>query len=208
MNKLLIFPHNGNAIEALDAITHEYELIGFIDDDEQKQGKIDCGYRIFSREVLVRYPEAKVLAIPGGYVNFLKRKLIIDSLEITKKRYATVIHPRATITPQATIGYNVLIMAGVVVAGNAVVKNHVCILPNSVIHHGVLISSYCQIGSSVTVAGNSVIHTNCYLGAGSNVIDQVQIGANSLVGLGTNVIRSLPAHVKVVGNPARVIEKL
>ena len=36
--KLVIFPYNGNGIEALDCINDdEFELIGFIDDDKNKK---------------------------------------------------------------------------------------------------------------------------------------------------------------------------
>ena len=38
LKKLVIFPFNGNGIEALDCIdTEQYELISFIDDDPQKR---------------------------------------------------------------------------------------------------------------------------------------------------------------------------
>ncbi len=36
MNKLIIFPFNGNGIEAMDCIGNEYELIAFADDTAEK----------------------------------------------------------------------------------------------------------------------------------------------------------------------------
>ena len=115
---------------------------------------------------------------------------LIEGLEIGADRWARVIHPTARISPLATIGYNVLLMAGVVVTSNAVIGNHVCVLPNTVIHHDARIGDWSLIGSNVTVAGNTSIGDNCYIGSGSSIMDGLTIGAGTLVGLGSTVIRS------------------
>jgi hypothetical protein len=35
---LLVFPYNGNALEALDCVGDSYRFIGFVDDTPEKQG--------------------------------------------------------------------------------------------------------------------------------------------------------------------------
>jgi hypothetical protein len=51
--KLVIFPFNGNGMEALDCISFEdYEFVGFIDDDARKRSP---QYEIYSREILQQY---------------------------------------------------------------------------------------------------------------------------------------------------------
>lgn len=205
MKKLIIFPYNGNALEAIDCIGQGYELIGFIDDTIEKQGKQRNGYEVFSRDILDKYREARVLAVPGSPITYLRRKEAIESLDIPPDRFATLIHPRATISSLAEIGYNVLIMAGVVITSNAIINSHICILPNSVIHHDVKIKDYSLIGANVTIAGSTLIGENCYIGSGSSLINGIEIGKNSLIGLGSNVIKSMPSNSKAVGNPARKI---
>jgi acetyltransferase-like isoleucine patch superfamily enzyme len=54
-------------------------------------------------------------------------------------------------------------------------------------------------------AGRTEIGKNCYVGSGSNIIDNIKVGDGTLVGLGTTLLKSLPANSKVVGNPARSI---
>jgi len=203
MEKLLIFPFNGNGIEAIDCVRGQYDFIGFIDDTIEKQGKTTFGIEVFGREMLSRYKEAKVLVVPGSPASFHLRKKIIDDLKIPNERFATVISPFATISKMAIIGYNVLIMAGVVITSNAIIGNHICILPNTVIHHDSQIYDYTLIGSNVTIAGNSKIGVNCYIGSGTSIINNIEIGDNTLIGMGTNVIKSLPFNSRVVGNPAR-----
>ncbi|MGN7204109.1 NeuD/PglB/VioB family sugar acetyltransferase [Pedobacter sp. SAFR-022] len=202
--KLVIFPYNGNGIEALDCIDHEvYEVIGFIDDD---QGKCSSNHKIFRRSIIEDYSELLVLAVPGSPSSFRNRNENINSLKLNPDRFITAIHPRASIGRNVSIGYNCLIMAGVVITSNAIIKNHVCILPNSVIHHDVKVNDYTLIGSNVVIAGGTSIGKNCYIGSGTNVINGVQIGDKALVGLGSNVIRSISENTTVAGNPALVLE--
>lgn len=207
MGEFLFFPYNGNSLEALSCLSSSDIFIGFIDDDQEKQGTEKYGYRIFSRDAINKYPKSKILAVPGNPNNFILRQQIIDSLNIPRKRFARVIHPNSIVSKIAEIGFNVLIMGGVVITSNAKIGNHICILPNSVIHHDCKIGDYCLIGSSVTIAGNTIINENCYIGSGSNIINDIEIGEKSMVGLGTNLIRSFPKYSIIVGNPSRVIGK-
>jgi len=203
--RLLIFPCNGNAIESLDCICDAYRLIGFVDDTPQKQGSTVAGHAVHPRSALHRWPDAKVLAVPGSPRSYLQRRALIEGLEIGADRWARVIHPTARVSPLATVGYNVLLMAGVVVTSNAVIGNHVCVLPNTVIHHDARIGDWSLIGSNVTIAGNTSIGDNCYIASGSTIMDGLTIGAGTLIGLGSTVIRSAAAASRIAGNPARPV---
>ncbi len=200
--KLVIFPFNGNGIEALDCISfEEYDFLGFVDDDPLKKSE---KYSIYSRDILRNRKEVFVLAVPGSPASFQERKEIINSLGLKNfDRYITAIHPNASIGRNAVIGENCLIMAGVVITSNAQVKNHVCILPNTVIHHDSVVNDYTLIGSNVVVAGGTTIGEGCYIGSGTTIINGVSIGDFTLVGLGSNVLHNVGGHAKMVGNPAR-----
>lgn len=202
---LLIFPCNGNGIEALDCLDETYELIGFVDDAVEKRGTRVAGYPVFGREALTGHRAARVLAMPGSPSSYKSRPKIVKGLGVAADRFTTVIHPRATVSPLARIGRNVLIMAGVVITSNAVIGDHVCILPNTVVHHDAVVGPWSLIGSSVTIAGGTVIEENCYIGSGSSVIQGVKLREKCLVGLGANVIRNVAANARVAGNPAREI---
>lgn len=73
MQDLLIFPYNGNGLEALDCLGKEYHFLGFVDDTPEKQGVNQYGHRVFDRSAFDQYPDAKVLAVPGGPLSFSTR---------------------------------------------------------------------------------------------------------------------------------------
>lgn len=202
MKKLVIFPFNGNGIEAVDCVnTAEYELLGFVDDD---LSKVSSHYEIFRRDFIGKYQEVFVLAVPGSPESFLHRKRIISSLPIkNRERFVSIQHPAASVGKNVKVGINCLIMSGVVLTSNAQLGDHVCILPNSVIHHDSTIGDYTIIGSKVIVAGGTSVGKNCYVGSGSNIMNGLLLGDCSLIGMGSNVIRNVEENSKVAGNPAR-----
>lgn len=200
---LMVFPCNGNGLEALGCLGAAHRFIGFVDDTPEKQRAGLFNHPVMNRAGLLRHPDAKVLAVPGSASSYLTRRQVIEGLQIDDARWARVIHPSASVSALASIGRNVLIMAGVVITSNAVIGDHVCVLPNSVIHHDVVIGAWSLIGSNVTLAGGTVVGENCYVGSGSSLMNGLSIGHGALVGLGSNVIRDVPAGAKVAGNPAR-----
>ena len=202
---LLIFPYNGNGLEALDCLGEAWRLVAFVDDTPEKQGRDRHGCLVTGRDALQRFPDARVLAVPGGPASYRNRRQVVQALDVPPERLATVIHPSARVSPLATIGRNVLLMAGVVVTSNAVIGDHVCVLPNTVIHHDARIGDWCLIGSNVTIAGGVTLGENCYVGSGTSVMNGLEVGAGSLVGLGSNVIRNVAAGACVAGNPARTL---
>ncbi|HUU36316.1 MAG TPA: acetyltransferase [Vicinamibacterales bacterium] len=200
--KLIVFPFNGNGLEAIDCLGQAFELVGFVDDAVEKHGRHGAA-EVYSRKLLDEVPEAQVLAVPGSPTSFRGRKALIASLGISDERFACVVHPRACVADPRNLGRNVLVMAGVVVTSNARIGNHVCLLPNAVVHHDVVIGDYTLVGSNVTLAGGVRVGEGCYLGSGSRFISGAEVGEGALVGLGANVIRHVAPGSRVAGNPAR-----
>lgn len=141
--KILLFPYNGNAIEAVDCLDDDYELLGFIDDMEEKQGKVENGFRIFSRDILDKYPEAKVLAVPGSPTSYLRREAIIKSLGVPEDRFVTI---------DDTISDYSLIGANVTVAGDSKIGRN------------------CYIGSGSSIIDGIEIGEKSLVGLGTNII--------------------------------------
>lgn len=203
--ELLVFPCNGNGLEAIDCLAPGQTIVGFVDDAEAKKGSRVHGVPVHGRELLVQRPQAKVLAVPGSPSSYRSRRQLIEGLGVSGARFARVVHASARISPMAVIGRNVLIMAGVVVTSNAVIGDHVCILPNTVVHHDVIVGAWTLIGSNVTLAGGVELGENCYIGSGTSVMNGLRVGHGALVGLGSTLIRNVEPETVVAGTPARVL---
>jgi sugar O-acyltransferase (sialic acid O-acetyltransferase NeuD family) len=206
MRDVLLFPCNGNAVEALDCLGDDFRAIGFIDDDPGKVGAEVLGLPVRDRAAITDHPAAGIIAVPGSPTSFSRRAALISSLEVPRDRFATIVHPSAVVSRHARLGVNVLIMAGTVVTATAVIGDHVVILPNSVIHHDSRIGAYSVLGSGVLIAGFVQIGANCYVASGSRIRDHVTIAPGTLIGLGSTVLRSIHEPGGVwAGDPARFV---
>src|SRR5690606_37902185 len=125
MQDLLIFPFNGNGLEALGCLGKNFNFLGFVDDTKTKQGIHEEGFTVFDRSAFEKYENAMVLAVPGSPSSYKHRQEIISSLNLPAHRFASVIHEKAVVSTMAQIGYNVLLMAGVVITSNAKIGDHV-----------------------------------------------------------------------------------
>jgi len=215
IQKLIIFPFGGNSREAILSIRainrskKTWDVVGFIDDNTATHGKECLGVRVLGgREILKKFPKAKVLAVPGNPDNFLKRKDIIGSLKLEESRFATIIDPSVTLSPDAKVGRNTLLMSNVIVSCGVTIGEHCVVLPNTAVLHDSVVGDYCCIGSNVSLSGNVTIAPMCYVGSGVTMKGGISINKRTLIGLGSNVISDIGEGVVAVGNPARVIRQV
>jgi len=210
---LLLFPFSGNAREAASIIAFskelngKWEVIGFIDDNAGTHAERFSGIPVLGgREKFGKFPDAKVLAVPGRPDNFLERRNIITRLGIPRDRLATVVAPNASILTEHRIGVNTLILSNVVVGSGVIIGDHCVILPNTTVGHDAVINDYCLIGANAALSGNVTVEENCYIGTGATVREKIIIHKESLVGIGANVIKHVEANSTVAGNPARPLK--
>jgi sugar O-acyltransferase (sialic acid O-acetyltransferase NeuD family) len=200
---LLVLGFGGNAIDAIDTIQNSYEIIGFIDDNPERQKLSFDGIPVYARQVLEKYKDAKVITLIGSEATFRNREKIISEFKLPDSRFATIIHPIALVSRLAKVGHDVIVFAGAIVTANALIGNHIFVLPNSVIHHDVSIGDFTMIGSNVTIAGHVKVGKNCYLGSASSIKNGIDIGDGSIIGMAANVVCSVPPDSTMIGNPAK-----
>jgi len=195
-------------VASINARKKKWNLLGYLDDDPLKQGSEINDFPVLGtlRDV-IRYDDCFFVATFGSpKTNFLKKRIIND-LRIPIDRFATLIHPRANVSPYAKIGRDTVIYVGTYVGTNAFIGDHVKILANCNISHDCIIHDFTTIAHSVSISGEVTIKEGCYLGSNSSIRQRLDIGEWSLIGLGAVIIRDVPPYCTIVGNPGRVIRK-
>jgi len=212
--KLVILGAGGNATVIASAVEDiidaggDYEILGYLDDIKEK-GKLINNY-----PVLGTVPDAPSYLkdkdtmfvyslLTAKKVNERIEKLM--KLNLPMERFATLVHPQATVSRHSSLGRGVVIMPGVVISPNVSVGNFVLIYANSLIGHDVSIGDYCFVANCVSVGSTVALGKGAYLGSNSSIREKVNIGENALVGLGAVVIKDVPDGKTVVGNPAKVL---
>jgi len=212
--KLLLFPFGGSAREALVTIqscpvlSDEWDVIGFVDDNLEVKGKECCGVKVLGgREVFDEHKDFYVLAVPAHPDIYLKRKEIIDGLNIDLKRWATIVHSSCVVSEDANVGVNTIIMPFGFVSTKTSIGDHCVVLSRSIISHDTHVADYCCLGGHVTISGSVKIDEQSFIGSSTTIRENIHVGEKSLVGMGSNVVSDVSAKTVVIGNPAKEIRK-
>ena len=212
---LIILGLGGNSLGALDAALEarraglaSWQVMGFLDDRPQPDGAKFHGFPILGRlDDAWRFTDASFVNGIGGVQSFRNRPDFIARTGLPPERFATVVHPRATVSPLARVGIGCILLANSVVCAEAVVGDHVVVLENSVVNHNVTAGDHTLIAASVSISGFVAIEPETYIGCGSTIRQQVRIGRGALVGMGSVVLNDVPPGQVVVGNPARLLRE-
>ena len=92
-----------------------WDPCGFVDDDPAEPGTIVDGLPVFGTiGTLATSPDAMVVVGTGRPDNYTSRRAIVGRLGLPAERYATIVHPDASIAPTTAIGVGTVILAGTV----------------------------------------------------------------------------------------------
>jgi UDP-perosamine 4-acetyltransferase len=138
--------------------------------------------------------------------NSLRERLATQAIN-QGYQLVNALSPQAIISPTASLGAGIAIMAGAVINAETRIDDLVIINTGATIDHD------CQIGKSVHIApqcalaGNVRIGNQSFLGLGTKVIPDLEIGEKVMIGAGAVVIANIKSEATAVGVPARIINK-
>jgi sugar O-acyltransferase (sialic acid O-acetyltransferase NeuD family) len=183
------------------------EIVGVIDDDEQKIGRQVLGIPVVGScaqlvSLAAKYRvDGTALAIGDNYI----REQLFRRVKGAGLAVFRVIHPSACISRFAALGEGVVVLAGSVINPGSVVGDNVCVNTRASIDHDNHLEYSCHVFPNATLAGGVHVGECSYVGTGAVVIPNCRIGRFSYVGAGAVVIDDVGEGVKVVGVPAHEI---
>jgi sugar O-acyltransferase (sialic acid O-acetyltransferase NeuD family) len=194
------------AVRASNSITPTWDLLGFLDDDPAKQGTTIAGLQVIDGiDAVHDYPNAQVVLCPGRPDNYVIRRELERRLDLDEGRYATVVHPAASVGLTCAIGHGSVVLAHASLTADVVVGRHVLIMPQVVLTHDVRVGDWATIASGVLIGGGGHIAPGAYIGSGACLREGVTVGEWAMVGMGAVVTRDVPPARLWFGVPARDI---
>jgi sugar O-acyltransferase (sialic acid O-acetyltransferase NeuD family) len=196
------------AVRALNAVAPTWKLLGYLDDDPAKQGAMISGLRVLDRiEAVADYPDAQLLLCPGRPDNYVARCLLAERLALDDERYATVVHPTATVGTTCGVGAGSVLLAHVDLTADVVLGRHVVVMPQVVLTHDVRVDDYATLASGVRVGGACQIGRGAYIGSGACLREGIEVGEWAMVGMGSVVTADVAAERLWYGVPARDVAR-
>jgi sugar O-acyltransferase (sialic acid O-acetyltransferase NeuD family) len=209
MEKIILCGASGNANDVLDileAINQRqptWQVAGFLDDSLQRHSYF-MDWEVLGRlSDAVQFADCKFINCIGSERTHRMRSELIGKTGLPVQRFATLVHPMASMSARASVGYGVYVSFGCSVGGGASLEDHVSLGPRVIVGHDSRIERGSMLAAGSIVSGFATVGAASYLGAGCAVKQMLCIGEQSLIGMGAVVTRDVAPGVTVVGNPAR-----
>ena len=189
--KVIIIGASGHGKVVADIITAcGDEVIGFLDDDPQKEslGCIDS---------FVKYPEADFFIAIG---DTRTRKEISRRIHCN---WYTAVHPSAVISPSVSIGPGTVIMPNCVINANATIGSHCIVNSASVVEHDNKIGNYSHVSVGAKLGGGVRIGEAVWVGIGATISNNISVCSNTIIGAGAVVVKNIDEPGIYIGMPAR-----
>jgi sugar O-acyltransferase (sialic acid O-acetyltransferase NeuD family) len=192
-------------IEALESSDNMPHPAGFIDDDPSAADldRVDAlGSQVMgSVDDLIRRTEpfSAVLAIGSSSA----RETIAGLLAHSPVSFPAIVHPDTTMGCDVRLAEGVVVAAGSRLSTSIEVGRHVHIDQNAVVGHDCILGDFSRLNPQACVSGAVKIGRGVLIGANATVLQGLRVGDAAVVGAGSCVVRDVPSDSLVKGVPAR-----
>jgi len=195
-----------DAILELNAVKPTYDVLGYVTRDGKPREKGGLAF-LGDFEAVGSLPEdVQITGFTFGPGSYRTWPDTVAGLGLPRERFATIIHPHASVSGQSTVGRGSVVLAGTTVGAFVTIGDHVIILQNVGLSHDDVIDDYSCLAVGVSFSGSVRVGRNCFLGTNSTIIGAA-IGEGSMVGAGTLIRHDVPPGEVWVGNPGRFLRE-
>lgn len=207
--KLILIGGGGHCKSCIDVIQLHggFDISGILDVPE-KTGTMIYGFPVIGTDQSLDSfvnPETEFLITIGQIKSAALRTAIHQKLKQAGARLATVVSPRATVSPSARIGNGTIILHHALVNADAVIGENCIINTGAIVEHDVSIGSNVHLSTGAIVNGSVIVGDGTFIGSGTMAANNIAIGKNVIIGAGSVVIRSISEEGTYAGNPCRKI---
>ncbi len=181
----------------------DYKVVGFLDDDKTKHGKVVYGSKVlgsidnFGDHASKNTHAALAISSPHA------KKSILSRLSKFDIHFPNLIFSRVWLSKNVSLGRGNILYPGVSINYESSLSDFVTINMNCAIGHNATISDYCTLAPGVNLGGFTVIEELVEVGIGVSTKQNVRIGKGAIIGGQSMVVKNVGAGTIVRGVPGK-----
>jgi len=134
------------------------------------------------------------------------RRTCAQLIEDRGGRFVSLVHRTATIGPNVVIGEGTLIAPNAFLSADVRIGRHAAVFHGTSIGHDAVLGDFSHVYAQCSVGGAVRIEEGAIVYPGAVIVPRRTIGVNAVVGAGSTVILNVRPGASVVGNPAKEIK--
>lgn len=188
-----------------------FDIVGFLDDDNEKSGLVYRGIRVF--ESIEQIFEVNECNLKGNLYAICAiaspkaKEQVIGRFSREELQFINIIHPTAYVGETVSLGTGIIIGPNCVITSDICIEDHVCINPMCGIGHGTRIGRFSTLYWNVCVGGDATIGYGAEIGTGAFIKQGTVIEDSCIIGAGAVVLKKVLRGCTVAGVPARELIK-
>ncbi|MBD3670070.1 MAG: acetyltransferase [Gammaproteobacteria bacterium] len=210
---LLLIGGGGHAKVLIDALqTLRANLLGVVDPGlSAGTGNGPLGLDVLGGDDVIKDYDPQNTWLVNGIGSMPGDKGVRSELFLRYKqmgyRFATVVHPAATVSEHAILDEGVQVMAGVVIQAGVRLGENTIINSGALVDHDCDIGRHCHLAPRSCLSGAVHVAEQTHIGVGATVIQGVRIGSQAVIGAGAIVVRDVDDNSTVrMASAAKTIE--
>ena len=197
---MILYGARGQAKVIYDLILSNNQLLEYLIDDNPPE-EFPHHLPVYKPEEHLLKDKKLIIAIGNNQI----RKRIAKNIE-SLCVFETMIHRSAYISRFTEIDEGTVIMPKVCINAEVKIGKHCIINTGAIIEHECIIEDFVHISPNATLAGNIKVKNGAHIGLGALIVQGVVIGENAIIGAGAVVLKDVPDHAVMVGNPAKILK--
>jgi sugar O-acyltransferase (sialic acid O-acetyltransferase NeuD family) len=167
--KLILLGGGGHCKSCIDVIeqSKQFQIVGVLDSLENV-GHTILAYDIIGTDEQIDElvaEECEFLVTVGQIRSPKVREKLFAKLQAGNAKIATVISPRAYVSPYATVGVGTIVMHDVLINADVQIGQNCIINSKALIEHDVLIEDHCHISTSTVLNGGVTVKEGSFFGS-------------------------------------------
>ena len=191
-------------IHDINADKKQFNLLGYLDDDVEKHKTSLNKIEVLGGIEWLKSKNNTYVAM--GFSNPSQKYNLIKKLKKNgHQKYVQLIHPQSWVSKRVKLGTGSVIYPGVHIDVDVEIRDFNLLNKLCTVGHDTILGKYSTISPGVNIGGFNNIKDGVEFGINSCSVQNINIGSWTTIGAGAVIIRDVPDHAVVVGNPGRIL---